>query len=198
VPPIPQKYLPIGIVLSGGPGPLIPFTFGVPGLGAIRPQEYGLSQPARGQVIHTAADAFLDTFGQGVSQLQISGHTGWGAGLFEIPGIILFKAFEFIVQNYHTRQQRLISQGQDPAAVKMLWLDTLNLQALSIYPMVFQAKKTSSRPLLYYYTFQAVVLMDYLGSFLQNLATPPGIGDAAGLGQAVLDIKVDFEKKPAA
>jgi hypothetical protein len=193
VPPLSQKYLPIGILLSGGPGPFIPFTFGIPGLGAIRPQEYGLARPARGQVIHTAADAFLDTFGEGVPQLQISGHTGWGAGLFEIPGIVLFKAFEFIVQNYHTRQRLLISQGQDPAAVKMLWLDTLNLQALSIYPLVFQAKKTSSRPLLYYYTFQAVVLLDYLSGFLQNISTPGG-GGAAGLGQAVLDIKVGFEK----
>jgi hypothetical protein len=187
-----QKHLPIGLILMGG-GPIIPFTFGIPVLGAIRPQEFAVIRPARGQVVHTAERPFLDTFGQGVAHLQASGHTGWGSGAYEIPGVLLFKALEFLFTEYHTRQMTLARAGLDPALVQLWWIDTLNLQAFSIYPLAFHAKKTSSHPLLYYYSIQAVVLIDFLQGDWEDIPEPGIVqGQADGLAQGFTDLAESF------
>lgn len=182
-----QKHSPIGLVLQGG-GPIIPFTFGVPGLGAIRPQEYSLGRSSRGAVIHTAKDAFLDTFGEGVPQLSVSGHTGWGSGRFVIPGILLFKVLEFLFNDYHRRTMNLVRAGQSPTSVQLWWLDTLNLQALSIYPLHFVAKKTSSHPLLYYYSLQALVLADLLQGAVNTVLDSVKVGNAPNLASGFGDL----------
>ena len=80
----------------------------------------------------------------------------------------------------------------------MWWMDTLNLQALSIYPLAFQAKKTSSRPLLYYYTLSAAVLCGLpsgSGRPDHGLGGPwPTIaaGNSAGLAAGLTDLQGSF------
>jgi hypothetical protein len=191
-----QKYRPIGLILMGG-GAFIPFTFGLPYVSPIRPQDYQLVRPARGQVIHTVANAFLDTFGPGVPILQVSGHTGWGGGGWQIPGIIHFKGLEFLFNEYHARQIRLAKAGTDPAVVQLWWLDTLNLQALSIYPLQFLAKKTSNRPLLFFYSIQAAILLDLLqdpvGTFGGGGGAPSAAaGNAGGLTAGLTGLQSSF------
>jgi hypothetical protein len=160
MPTLSQKNKPIMFLLQGG-GPFIPFVFGVPIVGAIRPEQYQLTRAGRGAVTQTEGGAFLDEFGEGPAQLMIAGHTGWGAG-YELPGVIKVKALEAIFIEYLRRYQRLKEANADPSIVQLWFLDSLNLEAFSVYPMQFSLERNKGRPLLYYYRMQFIVLVDLL------------------------------------
>jgi hypothetical protein len=159
VPPLSQKYLPILFLLQGG-GFTLPIPFGVP-LGIIRPEHYSFSRTSRGTVTQTAGTAFLDDYGEGPGQLQIAGHTGWGAG-YEPPGVFKLKALEAMFVEYEARRMRLRDRNADPNVVQLWMLDSLNLEALSLYPLEFSLDRTRAKPLLYYYRMRFVVIADLL------------------------------------
>lgn len=172
--PISQRNLPIVIILQGGElfaefFPL-PFIFG-PG-GIIRPEAWQLIRPSRGTVVHTAEDAFLEDYGPGVPTLLLSGHTGWDnpTGL---AGIVAFQLLEAMFQEYLRRRKRNAAAGFDPDNVRLIYLDTLNIQAFLVYPQEFHAEKSKRNALLYYYRLRFTVLVDLKYEGLYGIADLP-------------------------
>lgn len=163
VSPLGQKYRPILFALYGSGVPLV-VPFGIPALGLVRPEQLSISRSARGTVVHTAEDAFLEDFGEGIPRLTIAGHTGWnGSPLAGLPG---FKLLEGLFINYLQQRRRLATVGSDPNGVQLVYIDTLNVEAFSVYPHEFVLERTRQRPLLYMYRMQFSVLKDLLQSAL--------------------------------
>jgi hypothetical protein len=161
--PLSQKYLPIIFALYGSGIPIV-VPFGIPGLGLIRPEQLSIQRSSRGTLMNTAEDAFLQDFGEGIPRLTIAGHTGWDSGpLSGLPG---FKLLEALFVDYLQQRRRLATSGQDPNKVQLLYIDTLNVEAFSVYPHEFTLERTKQRPLLYMYRMQFSVLKDLLQSAL--------------------------------
>jgi hypothetical protein len=173
-----QKYRPIALLLMLNGFPVFAVLFNVPWLGTIRPEQIHLTRPARGTVTHTTGAAFIDDYGEGMGTLTIMGHTGWNAGL--LPGILKFKAIEQLFIQYLALRQTRAAGGLDPDAVQLWWLDTLDLEALAVYPHEFVLEKTKSRPLLYFYRMRFSVTEDLLqGAITRAVAAlSPVLGTA--------------------
>lgn len=154
------------------------------GRGVIRPQEISFTRPAKGTVINTAEGAFLDDFGEGVATITMSGHTGYGQG----GGLPALKLIELLIIEYHSRRQTLRNSGADPNAIRLWFLDALNYEAFSVYPMSFTVQRSKEHPLWVYYQLQMVGLDDLLSELEGWLATKidAGLGGLIGGGNKLL------------
>jgi hypothetical protein len=139
--------------------------FGKPGIE--HPEMWTYRRPSRGTVINTVGGAFLDDFGEGVGRITIEGHTGWFQG---DGGLVQFKNLEQIFIQYHARRDALTAtEGADPNAIQLYMIDTLNLEASSVYPEDFTMVRSRNRPLLYQYRISLVVLVDLLQAAISDL-----------------------------
>jgi hypothetical protein len=176
---LPQEDRPIIFTLLSFKGPLslsafagnlalsqLPLfvIFGSPGI--LKPESISYNRIARGTVSNTIDGAFLDDFGEGLPSVQIQGHTGLKTGGFEA-----FKLLELMFQSYLFRRQQLLKQEQDPSGVSLWLIDTVNVEAVSIYPMSFTLERSRAHPLLYNYRIQAVVLTDLLEDLESTLSS---------------------------
>lgn len=170
------------LVVLGGPG------------GVIHPEGYSYRRPSRGVVINTLDSAFLDDFGEGVGMISIEGHTGWGGG---DTGLLQFKNLELMFEEYHLRRDAIANSdtGQDPSIIQLWLIDTLNLEASSIWPEEFIMSKSKSRPLLYQYSMRMVVLKDLLKDYVlsnlvnKNLTTiTPNASTIVGIAASLTSI----------
>jgi hypothetical protein len=160
---ISQKWMPIIFALYGSGIPIV-VPFGIQQVGLIRPEQLTISRQARGTVIHTAEDAFLEDFGEGVPRLTMAGTTGWNSSV--IAGLPGLKLLEGLFVDYLQQRKKLAKSGGDPNAVQLVYIDTLNFEAFSVYPHEFTLERTRQRPLLYMYRMQFSVLKDLLQSTL--------------------------------
>jgi hypothetical protein len=191
MPPIPQKYLPILFLLHGGGFPL-PIVFGnLTPLEILRPEHYSLTRVSRGTVTQTIGGAFLDDFGEGPGQLLISGHTGWGAGTFGVPGVIKVKALEAMFVEYEARRMRLRNANLDPSVVQLWMMDSLNLEGLSLYPLEFSLDRARNKPLLYFYRMRFVVIADLLVDAVMTAVDAIG-STLSGVGGALTGLSNSF------
>lgn len=173
--PIPsQKYRPIGIVVldtlifDGLPAGIPWFTVLYP-----RPEDVTYSYPSRGTVIQTFdASGFVDDFGAGVVDINVTGHTGWrGNDLF--PGELMFiNLRDFIVQRFHDMRRMKAEAGRPIDSVQMYWVDTLSHQVFKVYPMAFTGRKNKQRPLLYQYQLRMAGVELLAGPSLLNGVIP--------------------------
>jgi hypothetical protein len=162
--PISQKNRPIILILQGGEffslGIIpVPFLFGSPG-GIVRPENLQILRPARGTVVHTAGAAFLDDFGEGVGTIVMQGHTGWSEPA--LAGEVAFQQLRLMFQEYLARRKRTKLANLDPDGVRLIYLDSLNLEAFLVYPHEFSLKRSRTRPLLYMYHLRLSILRDLL------------------------------------
>lgn len=148
-----------------------PISFILDNLGAlsdpitlpIRPEDLTRTEPSRATVHQTLGRepvGWVDHFGEGMPQVTISGHTGWGykPGLGR-DGFQSFEALnELVAHRFPEFKQLAIDTGRDPADVQLLFVDMLDNFAWSVVPMQFVLRRSKSRPLLYQYniTLQAV------------------------------------------
>lgn len=173
--PYPQKNLPIFIILEGGASFAsfipIPFVMGLPNT-IIRPESLHLTRPARGTVINTAKNAFLEDFGEGVGQIVIQGHTGWSDKEGPIAGVFAFKLLEEIFIEYLRRRAAAAKAGLEPdKTVFLFYVDTLNLLAFTVYPQEFVLERIKTRPLLYFYRLRFTTLVDLLQVAIFDIAS---------------------------
>lgn len=171
--PIPQKDRPIGIVVldtglfGGGAGVPIPwFTILYP-----RPEDVTYTYPSRATVTQTFSGGFVDDFGAGVADINITGHTGWRGAL--LPGELLFYNLrDLIVQRFHDLRKAKADAGLPIDSVKMYMIDTLSLQVFEVYPLSFTGRKNKQRPLLYQYQLRLAGTNLLLGPSLLNGIIP--------------------------
>lgn len=189
--PLNQQPLPIIFVLSGLPlfGVTIPapILFGPPGI--TRPDQLQIVRPTRGTVVHTAENSFLEDFGMGVPQIFMSGTTGWDepTGFAGLPALLALRAMI-------TAYEELRKNSLDPSSVQLLYLDTLNFEACSVYPDEFTFSRSATKPLMYEYRMRFRILEDYIASlaFGNGLPSLSLFKDLGSLGNGLLSLGSKF------
>lgn len=170
VTPPSQKNRPIALVISDG-GAISWMHVFLP-----RPEEVTFVHPTRAAVNQTFDGAWVDDFGQGVVEINISGHTGWrGANLMlaNVPGEVqAYNLRNAVMNTYHSLRESRARAAQDPDLVEMLFIDTLNLCGYVVYPTSFQLRRHKSRPLLYQYQIKLTALNEFY--VLENLVGDTG------------------------
>jgi hypothetical protein len=144
-----QKYRPVGLVVFDSMGLPIPWFY----LFYPRPEDLQYTHPTRGTIIQTMDGGFVDDFGEGLTDIIVTGNTGWNGGL--LPGEMNFYILrDMVVINYHAMRKVKADMGLPIDSVKMYWVDTLNLLVYEVYPVSFVARKNRQRPLLYQFTLR--------------------------------------------
>lgn len=129
---------------------------------SLRPEEVSYTHPTRATVIQTLGGAWVDDFGEGLTDISINGHTGWRGG--PLNGEAAFLSLRTgVFELYHQLRQLAADAGQDPDTVEMIWLDTLHLCSYRVYPISLQVRKSRTRPLLFQYQLRMTGLERIIG-----------------------------------
>lgn len=152
-----QKDRPVGLVLIDLMAPVpIPFMF------SPRPDDVQYTHPSRGSVIQTFDGGFVDDFGEGLADIQVSGNTGWSG---KIPGEARFYQLrDMIVLQYHQMRANKAKAGLPIDLVRLYWADTLHAFTYEVYPVSLTTRKNRQRPLLYQYTLRMTGLKRKFGA----------------------------------
>jgi hypothetical protein len=126
----------------------------------IRPEELVRTDPSRLLVTQSLGGAWADSFGPGISQITISGHTGWRRREFDDDdGLARFARLkENVFDRWHDERERNQRQGIDPNQVKLIFSDALDDFSVVVAPMSFTLRRNKSRPLLAMYQISMLVL----------------------------------------
>lgn len=131
-----------------------------------RPEEITYTHPTRATVIQTLGGAFVDDFGEGITDIVINGHTGWyyapdfnnalGDSLDGLGKMHDLRYYFF--QVYHDQRMAAAKQGRSPDEINLYFFDHLHDAAYRVYPLSLQVRKQKSRPLLYQYQVRLIGL----------------------------------------
>jgi hypothetical protein len=126
----------------------------------LRPEDLTHAEPSLQTPTMTFDGAWIDDFGPGIATIQISGHTGWGAG--GLPnGIDNFLNLRDTVWSaWHEFRQIAVGQGRNPDTVKLIFADALDQFTSVVAPGQFILKRNKSRPLLMMYQISMTVLSE--------------------------------------
>lgn len=143
----------------------------------IRPGDLTRVQPSRATVQQTLGGAWLDNFGPGVSQVNISGHTGWRGGMAE-DGMAAFKKLNNTVfTGWHEKRRLAIEAGRDPERVQLIFADLLDDFVYVVAPMSFTLRRNKQSPLLMQYQISMLVLSEDLVDLKEKLMPPAKLLD---------------------
>lgn len=144
---------PISFVLQNGKQFSAPVTLN------IRPTDLTRPEPSRitvRQTLGRGVQGWVDNFGEGLPSVTIAGHTGWRTSEANgQDGVASFlKLNELVSHSYHNAKQAAINSGNDPADVKLLFVDMLDGFCWSVAPNQFVLQRSKSQPLLMKYSIQ--------------------------------------------
>lgn len=156
-------------VITDQRAPIRPIAFVLDNMGEIqdpvilpiRPEDLNRVEPSRVSVHQTLGryvSGWADDFGAGLPTCTISGHTGWGAGGRPDGWNSFEELNNLVTREFHAAKQEAINNGDDPALVKLLFVDMLDDFAWNVKPTQFILRRSKSRPLFFQYniTLQAV------------------------------------------
>lgn len=125
----------------------------------IRPEDLTRSSPSRMSVNQTLGGAWVDSFGEGLEVITLSGTLGWRAGPDgRDGGERLLDMREKTFSSWHSMRQRAVDIGDNPNDVKLRFVDTLNRYTAVVAPQVFEIRRSKSRPLLASYRISVISL----------------------------------------
>lgn len=150
---------------------------------AIRPEELTRTDPSRINVQQTLGGAWADSFGPGVTQITISGHTGWRRTEGDSDdGLARFLSLkETVFDAWHERRKVAAAAGLNPDSVKLVFSDALDDAAHVVAPMNFVLRRSKSRPLLAQYQIAMLALDD-----AETFSGDPFVGARGGLDLDIL------------
>lgn len=176
----------------------------------IRPEDLTRTEPNRVVINQSFGNGLIgwaDDFGPGLPTLSISGHTGWRTS--EASGLDGAQAFDelraLVKELYPSAVQNAIDTGNDPAKVRLLYLDLLNGSNWSVAVTGFNLRRNKDRPLLYMYSMQVtaldteidspLVIVPFQGEIPAGLTAMQGVVDTlnelAGEVQSAVQTAVD-------
>lgn len=125
----------------------------------VRPEEITSTQPALQTPNQALGGAWIDDFGPGLWKIDISGHTGWGAG--DRPdGMAEFFKLHAVWNQWHHDRKVLIREGRNPSEARWFYIDELNEVTALVAPGAFTLKRSRNRALLYMYSISMIVLSE--------------------------------------
>lgn len=177
--------------LTSGGGPVVlPLN--------IRPEELTRTEVSRVSVQQTLGGAFADDFGQGLTQINISGNTGW-RGFNGVDGMAFFKQLRAqSFEQWLALRQQAMKKGYDPSFVQLIFTDALNSTIDVVIPMSFTLRRSRSRPLLCNYQISMIGLGDippttptsWLSGLVQSLGLQSivaAVGQIAGAVKSAIN-----------
>lgn len=126
----------------------------------IRPEELTRTDPSRMSVQQTLGGGWIDSFGAGLAQLTIQGHTGWRPTLnSQDDGLARMQNLKTSVfDQWHALRERNVERGLDPNLVRLIFSDALSERSMVVAPMTFTLRRSKSRPLLAQYQIAMTVV----------------------------------------
>lgn len=117
---------------------------------SINPEEYTLEEGSRSLVTQTKAGAWIDDFGGALPKIYMSGHTGVKSGGFK-----KFKALRDFIRTY-TNDNRMA--GTVTEEMYFYNYTDEDYFVVHVEPSGFKLSRSASRPLLYQYEINLIVL----------------------------------------
>lgn len=182
---------PIGFVLDTGKGTPAQLQLN------IRPEDLTISEPSRLSVQQTLKGAWADSWGQGLTTISISGHTGWRRSSFTgKDGMEAFKALRKLAfTDWHGQREQRVKDGLDPNGVKLVLADNLDSVTYVIAPQTFVLRRSRSRPLLFQYQISFIKLEDHPDVVLGGMRLPDRLANPSSIfGAAALSLKESTDK----
>ena len=149
-----QRYRQIGFYLEGGDGQDVKLDL------AIRPEELTVSEPSRLIVQQTLGGAWADSFDRGLVSINLSGTLGWRGSLLLSGEDAFAQLRQTVFLDWHKRRKDALAAGNDPATVKLTFIDTLDSLTYVVAPQQFSLRRSKSAPLLMRYQIRLAVLDD--------------------------------------
>lgn len=156
------------VTLLTFPGPASADGFNTPGVHVLTlpvNPDIQYTRPWRTTPTQTIQGAYVDNFGGGVPTLILSGHTGYwgGVGAYQgqpVDGFTAYNALnEGIIQYYFLLLQQ---QATATPAVTLQYINNIDEQFLTLMPTQnFQLLRSHSKPYLYQFQAQFIVLADH-------------------------------------
>ncbi|WP_431860122.1 hypothetical protein [Azospirillum sp.] len=126
----------------------------------IRPEDLTRQEPSRLTVQQALGGAWADAFDRGLSNITLSGTTGWRGGFAE-SGEEMFKTLrETVFTEWHKRRADAIQAGKSPRDIELIFVDTLDDINVVVAPRSFVLRRSRTSPLLMKYNIQLAVLGD--------------------------------------
>jgi hypothetical protein len=155
----------------------------------IRPSDLTRTEMSRVTVQQTLGGAFADDFGQGLTQINISGNTGW-RGFNGVDGMAFFQQLRAAsFTNWHILRAQAAQKGQSPDLVQLIFTDALNSTLDVVIPQNFTLRRSRSQPLLCNYQISMIGLGDAPPPFSSGGGFLSGLVQALGLQSVVSAVK---------
>jgi hypothetical protein len=131
----------------------------------IRPEDLTRLDPSRTVAIQTMGGAWVDSFGPGISDIRISGTTGWRGGLLRdgIAEMLFLK--ETVFDAWHSRRADAIKQRKDPNNVRLVFIDRLDSIVAETVPTNFRLHRSKTSPLIAKYDLGLTIIRDGVEGF---------------------------------
>ena len=160
--------------LGGGSNPPTSYSFGIP------PESLTRTEVNRVAVQNALGGAWVDDFGPGITQIQLSGTTGW-RGFNGTDGLTLFQNLHTLVmKTWNQKRQAAITKGLDPSQVELIFADGIDGTVDVVIPTNFTLRRSKQSPLIARYDISLLVTGDApppaQPGFLQSLANALGLG----------------------
>lgn len=168
----------------------------------IRPEELTRTESSRVSVQQTLGSSpWVDNFGPGLTQINISGHTGWRrTESSSMDGLARFQFLnDYVFTKWHEKRQDAARAGLDPDGIKLIFSDALDDFSLAVIPMSFTLRRSKSRPLLCQYQIAMTVSGDskdqagYL-SMLRKISPVAAISAAAAEAAGLESLTASVEE----
>jgi phage baseplate assembly protein W/LysM repeat protein len=128
----------------------------------INPEEFNFSRPERVRVVQTLGFPFVDEYGLGLPTINMRGTTGWH--LRSSIGMDGYEAYKALRQDIHDRFYTLRAEklelGIDPDTIQLRLYNNVDDSAFIVVPTEFRLLRSKSRPLLYQYDLNFIVIRD--------------------------------------
>ncbi len=153
----------------------------------VRPQELTRTEPSRMSSHYTFGGAFVDSFGPGISTINLSGVTGWRRATGDSQqaggdGEERFRRLrDQVFAGWHARRLAAVNAGNDPSDVKLILADGLDKFSVVVAPNSFTLRRSKSQPLLCQFQIALTVLSDSIDAPKAPAGLPGGSIKLSGL-----------------
>jgi hypothetical protein len=130
----------------------------------VRPEELTRIEPNRVTVHNTLGGAYVDAFGAGIQQIQLSGTLGW-RGSRNADGEAHFLALRETVRRWNSLRDTRVAAALSPDVVELVFVDALDSIAVVVAPLEFTLLRSRHSPLLMRYRIRLAVVNDLSTAF---------------------------------
>ena len=78
---------------------------------SLRPEDLTRSEPSRLTATQTLGGAWLDSFGPGIGEITLAGHTGWRGGFLSSGEDAFYKLRNTVFANWHKQRKQAVDDG---------------------------------------------------------------------------------------